>query len=93
VITVFLWQADGPQQGGRGVSADRRQALHAAADRLRSGQATSAVVEMAVTDLGMRTLTSLYCRTGRRWQARVGPAGRIWWVRATENTATEGGAN
>lgn len=93
MITVFLWQADGPSRGERGVSGDRRAARQAAAGCLRSGEATAAVVEEATTELGIRTLAVGYHRTGQRWQARAGPAGRIWWVRATEKTATKGGTN
>lgn len=83
MITVHLWQADGPTRGCRGVSGDRRKARRDAADCLRSGTASSAVVEEAAAELGMRTLTSGYYPTGRRWQARVGPRGRVRWVPVT----------
>jgi len=80
VITVFLWQADGPVRGGRGVCDDRRKARQDAAACLRSGQASLAVVEEATAELGLRTLTSGYYSTGRKWQARVGMNGRVRWV-------------
>lgn len=84
---VFLWQADGPEQGARGVSGDEREARRAAAELLRSGQASSALVEEAATELGMRTLTDGYYPTGPRWRARVGAAGRIRWVPVKADTA------
>lgn len=69
----FLWQADGPQQGARGVSDDWRRARQHAADLLRSGQASSALVEEAPGR--------------RRWQARVGARGRVTWVPVKAGTA------
>lgn len=80
---AFLWQADGKAMGSRGVCGNAREARRIAADRLRSGAADSAVVEAALTDLGMRTLAGGYFRTGRAWQARTGPGGRVWWVPVT----------
>ena len=77
---AVLWQADGPEQGARGVCGDRRMARRAAGDLLRSGQASTAVVEEAATELGMRTLTSGYYPNGRRWQGRLGARGRVRWV-------------
>ena len=81
--SAFLWQADGPQQGSRGVSDDQGRARRLAADCLRSGAASSAIVEAALTDLGTRTLAGGYYRTGRAWRAKVGPGGRVWWVPVT----------
>ncbi len=69
-MSVYLWQADGPEQGARGVTDDERSARRAAADLLRCGQASTAVVEQG--------------GTGRRWQARVGAQGRIRWDPAPE---------
>ena len=77
---AFLWQADGPRQGARGVCGSGRMARRAAADLLRSGQASTAVVEEAATELGMRTLTSGHYPNGRRWQGRLGARGRVRWV-------------
>jgi hypothetical protein len=80
VSAVFLWQADGPEQGGRGVSGDREAARRAAEKLLRSGEATAAVIEEAELGLGTRALTFAYCPTGPRWQAMTGPRGRVRWV-------------
>ena len=77
---AFLWQADGPQQGARGVCGDQRKARRRAADLLRSGQASTAVVEEAAAELGERTLTAGYYCTGLRWQGRAGAGGRVRWV-------------
>jgi hypothetical protein len=79
-VSVYLWQADGPRQGSRGICDVEQLARDAAADLLRSGQASFAVIEEAVPELGMRTLTAGYWCTGQRWQARVGAAGRVRWV-------------
>ena len=80
MIVVWLWQADGPASGGRGVSGDRAAAAAAAIGRLRSGDATEAVVEEAETDLGTRTLAGGYYRTGPGWVARTGPDLSVCWV-------------
>jgi hypothetical protein len=78
-VTAFLWQADGPTMGTRGVAEDPRKARRLAAECLRSGAASSAVVEEALSDLGMRTLVGGYFRTGRGWRATVGAGGRVRW--------------
>jgi hypothetical protein len=41
------------------------------------------VVEEAVPDLGTRTIVGGYFRTGRGWQARIGPGGTVKWVPVT----------
>ena len=79
---AFLWRADGPRQGSRGVTDDGRKARRAAADLLRTGQATAAYVEEAAMELGERTLADSYYATGRKWQGRVGARGRVRWVPA-----------
>jgi len=89
-VTVYLWQADGPRQGARGVSDDERRARRAAADLLRSGQASTAVVEEAAPDLGGLTLTDGYYPSGLRWQAtRVGTHGRVRWMPVRAGTVTQ----
>lgn len=79
---AFLWQADGPRQGARGVSDSRRRARRAAGDCLRAGQASSALVEEAAMELGQRTLADSYYAIGQRWQGRLGARGRVRWVPA-----------
>jgi hypothetical protein len=80
MTAAFLWQADGPQQGTRGVTDNARRARQVAADCLRSDAANSAVIEEAVPDLGVRTMVGGYFRTGRGWRAKVDAGGRVWWV-------------
>ena len=80
---AFLWQADGPTMGTRGVADDPRKARQLAAECLRSGSADSAEVEEALSDLGMRTLVGGYFRTGHRWRGQVGIGGRVRWTRVT----------
>jgi hypothetical protein len=78
-VSVFLWQADGPEAGARGVSGSLWAARRAAEGRLRSGAATAAEIEEAVLGLGTRALTFSYCPAGRRWQAKTS-RGRVTWV-------------
>ena len=89
---AFLWRADGPRQGSRGVTDDGRKARRAAEDLLRTGQASSAVVEEAAMELGERTLADSYYATGQRWQARVGARGRVRWVPVAAGTGPGGAA-
>lgn len=77
-MIVWLWDARGCGRRGSGISDDRRRARRAAAALLRSG-CDGAVVEEAVAELGMATLTSGYRRTGQGWQAQPGPRGRVRW--------------
>jgi hypothetical protein len=77
--TVFPWQADGPERGVRGVSGDQVSAREAAAECLRRGEATTARIEAAMTEIGTQTLTDDYRRTGEAWQARLSD-GRVTWV-------------
>ena len=78
-MSVYLWQADGPRQGARGVSDDERRARRAAADLLRCGQASSALIEEAAAELGERTLNAGYYAIGQKWRARVGAQGHVTW--------------
>jgi hypothetical protein len=83
VTAAWLWQADGPQMGTRGVAGDSGRARRLAADCLLSGIASSAVVEEAATGgVGAQTLAGGYPRTGRRWLATIGAQGRIRWTAA-----------
>lgn len=79
-MIVWLWQADGPAEGGLGISGEQEQARRPAAARLRSGAASSAVVTEAVAELD--ALDAGYRPTGRRWEARVDRAGRVRWAQA-----------
>ncbi len=67
-----------PARTGRGVTDDRAQALQIAETYLRSGQASAASVEQSRLDLGMRTLTSGYQRTGQGWRGRRVGSGVCW---------------
>jgi hypothetical protein len=80
---VYLWQADGPLNGGRGVCGELGSAREAAEGCLRRGAATGAVVEEAVPEIGIRTLADGYCRTGEAWRAEPAPGGGITWVPVT----------
>jgi len=69
--TAFLWQADGPEQGARGVCGDRRKARRAAADLLRSGQASSAVVEEGGGNEFLMALDIRFAAIGKAGQAHA----------------------
>lgn len=79
---AFLWQADGPEVGSRGVTDDEGTARKRAAACLLSGSAVAAVVQEATAELGMRTLTDGYHRTGREWRGSVGAGGQVRWTQA-----------
>jgi hypothetical protein len=86
-VIVWLWDASGPRAGACGISGDQKAARRAAAECLRSGQADGARVEQAAGELGMRTLTSGYWRTGTGWRARRRRGGRIDWMPLTPPAA------
>ena len=81
---VFLWQADGPASEASGMTGDRDKAQEAAAERLLSGAATSALVEEAVAEVGGMTAggarQSHYRRTGEAWQADHDGQDGVRWV-------------
>ena len=80
-VIVWLWDSSGPARNGRGVSDDEMRARQAAEACITSG-ADVARVEKAVTELGIRTLTSGYQRTREEWLASH-CNGRVTWVRAS----------
>lgn len=80
-VPVFPWQADGADRGVRGVSGDQVSAQEAAAKCLQSGEATTARIEAATTEIGTQTLIDGYRRTGEAWQALLSD-GRVTWVPA-----------
>ena len=73
---VWLWDA------GRasGVTDNEMLARQRAGARLRAGQADTARIESAVAEMGLRTMTCGYQRTGSGWQARRGPRGGFRWM-------------
>ena len=77
-MIVWLWDAYGPARGGRGITDDEERAIQNAETLMRSGQARVAQVESAHADLGTRTLTSGYRRTGQGWRGRYGDTGIRW---------------
>ena len=77
-MIVWLWDAYGPARTGRGITDNQARALQHAETCLRSGQASIAKVEAARAELGIRTLTSGYQRTGQGWRGRCGDSGIRW---------------
>jgi len=78
LVIVWLWDAAGPARSGRGITDDDGRARQAAEACIRSGHATAAQVERAVTVLEVRTLTADYQRTGDGWSAQH-REGQITW--------------
>jgi hypothetical protein len=76
---VYLWEAGGAGRRSLGISDDCTAAQQVAGECLRSGDATGAHVEEAITVTGVRTLNHTYELTGNRWAARFGKDGRIQW--------------
>jgi hypothetical protein len=82
-MTVWLYDACGPERRVRGVTDDEGRARRLARESLRSVDASTALVEQALTALDATTLINGYVRTGQGWQARLTPRGRIAWKRLT----------
>jgi hypothetical protein len=78
----FLWQADGPARGDRGVCGDLAAARLAAEGCLRGG-ASSALVEAATRGLGVGSLDGDWCPTGAAWLAEPLPGGGVRWTPVT----------
>jgi hypothetical protein len=76
-MSVWLWDARDPGDFG-GVSGDEDQARLAAEKHLRSGEASSARVELARIRLGGGWLTSSYQRVGVGWNATREADGVAW---------------
>jgi hypothetical protein len=82
---VFTWTAEGPHGDAGGMSGDPDGARQAAAEFLLTGQATSALVEEAVAEVGAvipgGARQTEYRRTGEAWHATAPGAGdEIDWV-------------
>ena len=78
-MIVWLWDVDGSERAGHGVTDDEQRARQAAEACLRTGQATGAQVELAQLVNGFTALTVYYQRTGDGWTARRS-AGQIIWA-------------
>ena len=75
-MIVWLWDA-GP---ARGVSDDDARARTAAEGFLRSGRASTALVEGAHLVTGIQSMYSGYQRLGRGWVAVPLGGGPVRWV-------------
>ena len=77
IAVEYLWQADGPLRGDRGVCGDLAAAMLAAEGCLRGG-ARSVVIDEATPGLVTDSMDDGYCRTGRAWRARAADDGIAW---------------
>jgi hypothetical protein len=80
-VTVWLYDARGPERHVCGVTDDEKRARRLARESLNRIEASTALVEQALTALDAVTLIYGYVRTGEGWQARRTPRGRIAWKR------------
>jgi hypothetical protein len=87
-MTIWLYDARGPERHMCGVTDDEARARRLARESLRSVEATTALVEQAYAALELKTLLYVYQRTGQGWQARRTPRGRIAWKRFSPATIT-----
>jgi hypothetical protein len=78
-VVHYLWQADSPTQGARGVCGEQWRARSRAEGCLLEG-APEAVIEVAAPGLGASSLAGCWCRTGEKWRASVGPGGGVEWI-------------
>jgi hypothetical protein len=79
-MIVYLWDAVGPAFTALGITDDESRAREAAARFVLSGGATSARVEQAHFESGIRALNPGYTRLGQGWTVRPGRGGGVRWV-------------
>jgi hypothetical protein len=80
MITVWLWDANGPARSASGVTADDGKAKNAAEQGMNATGALTATVEQATHLAGSGWMHSGYHRTGTGWTAtRKGT--RIRWTK------------
>jgi hypothetical protein len=80
MVTVWLWEADGPSRSASGVTADYGAARESAREGMIITGATTATVEKAVHLAGGGRMRSGYFRTGSGWTARRSGS-RVRWTR------------
>jgi hypothetical protein len=66
-VIVWVWDAHGPDRSAGGVSDDEKRARKLARESLLSTGASDVLVEAAFTELGIKTLSYGYVRTGQGW--------------------------
>jgi hypothetical protein len=80
MVTVWLWDADGPSRSASGVSTHEGAARDAAREAMMSTGASMATVEQAAHHAGGGWMQSGYSRTGTGWTiTRSGD--RVRWSR------------
>jgi hypothetical protein len=81
ISTVWVWAAQGPDRGAVGVTDDERRARKLARESLLNTGASEVLVEQVSVELGIKTLSYGYVRTGQGWHGRRTPTGRVTWRR------------
>lgn len=87
-MTVWLYDAPGPERRECGVTDDEKRARRLARESLLSTGASTALVEQAYSALELGTLLYCYRRTGQGWRVWRTPRGRIAWKRLTIAAST-----
>jgi hypothetical protein len=86
VSTEYLWQADGPEQGSRGVCGDQAAARLTAEGCMNGEGATQALIRAATPGLETAGLDDGWCPTGDAWLAVPIPGGVEWTAVAAQRT-------
>jgi hypothetical protein len=77
---AFLWQADSPTSGARGVCGDQGDARLAAEGCIREHGAERALIRAATPGLEAVGGDDGWCPTGDAWLAEPAPGGGVTWV-------------
>jgi hypothetical protein len=80
MMTLWLWDADGPHGSASGVTANDGTAKNAARQGMITTGAVTATVEKAAHLAGGGWMRSGYSRTGTGWTARR-TGSRVRWTR------------
>lgn len=76
----YLWHADGPERGSRGVCGDQAAARLAAEGCISKEGATEARIHAATPGLEVLGLDDGWCPTGDARLAAIIPGGGVTWV-------------
>ena len=74
-----LWSAASPV--AMGITDDRGRAMRAGEETLRSGRATTVIIDVVRLGMAAHTLAPCYVRTGVGWLGRGTPGGEVAWDR------------
>ena len=76
----YLWDADGPARGSRGVCDDQAAARAKAERCMKDDGAPRALIRAATPGVDVGGLDDGWCPTGDAWLAEFDPGGDVTWV-------------